>query len=337
MLLERTLERAVEAPGTDGIFTSILASEGEASDGHILSIRGLQTYPELPMLFGHYSSEQIPLVGTIRKPTKSFKAPAVVRVEGQININGDGVLSEIRRGLWQLVQDGDLKAMSARAEALKVTPRRNLGKDHPAFIDETKIDGNDARRFGQFIERSKMIEGSLVAIGADPKALIGRADEAGNDAVKVFFRACSASVESDEKGLGQLGDAFTALRSCIDDVKELGVDDDELAEYLATQQARGYINYHYVAEDGTPQVARVEPGAFRALCGESRDAYKGALALHADYERKLLSASKPAPIKRDAEPSKPIYDEAIRSLRKENRDFQEEIASTLRAVTGRLS
>ncbi len=287
-VLERTIRQAVEASSGDGTFTAILASEGEASDGHILSIRGLETRPSMPMLFGHYSSEQIPLMGSIRKPTKTRSdGLSVLRVEGRINLNGDGVLAEVRRGINQLIVDGDLEGMSLRASTTKAEPRRNLSKDHPAFVNAEKLDRDDPKRWGYFISRSAAVEGSIVAIGADPKALIGRADAAGHAAVQTFFRSLSETAGADEQSMGDLGEAFTVLRDSLDDVRDLGVDDHELAEMMNTGNLRESVEYTYTSKAGESLVCRIPRQAYDALRSESLDAYRGAIALHADFERKL--------------------------------------------------
>lgn len=292
MLIERASKGAVEGSQGDGVFSAVMATEGEASDGHIISIRGIETSPQVPMLFGHYSSEQIPLVGSLRKPTKSYRDVPTLRQQGHINLNGDGILSEFRRGLNQLVEDGDLNAVSIRIDVLKTTPRRNLAKDHHAFVDAAKVDREDPRMYGQFIERSAQKEGSLVAIGADPKALIGRADAASNEHVKFLFRALSESTESDGDGLGDLGDAFTALRQSLDDVRELGVDDGELADYLSGDTSRAYTTFSFTDDNGESQSVRIRRDVYDALIGESQSAYRGAVALLSEIERERFSKVK---------------------------------------------
>jgi hypothetical protein len=47
-----------------GEFPMIAATEGEASDGHILSIDGLDMPARQPMLFGHQSTPDIPSLGS---------------------------------------------------------------------------------------------------------------------------------------------------------------------------------------------------------------------------------------------------------------------------------
>ncbi len=99
-VISRAIERAVKPLDSDGRINVPLATEGEADDGHIFSIRGMKVEPRTPMLFGHWSSDQIPLLGSWTNPTKRrVDGVPTLRVDGQINLNGDGVLSEIRRGL----------------------------------------------------------------------------------------------------------------------------------------------------------------------------------------------------------------------------------------------
>ena len=49
--------------GSPGSFRAILATDGEADDGHILSIPGMRVPDSMPMLFRHASTIEIPTLG----------------------------------------------------------------------------------------------------------------------------------------------------------------------------------------------------------------------------------------------------------------------------------
>ncbi len=143
--LERTIkvERADDT-AKSGRFSAILASEGEASDGHILSIAGMRVPDSMPLLFRHTSSEEIPALGRVEKPEK-VKVGGVpsLRVEPQIDMGGgdsSDPLAAVRRGIAHMVGSGTLDAMSVRWDEIpsKVIARRNLPSDHFAFVDVQK-------------------------------------------------------------------------------------------------------------------------------------------------------------------------------------------------------
>lgn len=158
-----------------GVFRAILATGGEASDSHILSIKGMSVPDSMPMLFRHNSTVEIPTLGRIVSPVKSgSESTAVLRVTGKFDLEGEDTdpLLAIRRGFASLVQQETLDAMSVRWDPVfgKFVPRTSLQKSHFAFAEP-----EGPNSFGMFFEESKAREGSIVAIGADPDALMGRA------------------------------------------------------------------------------------------------------------------------------------------------------------------
>lgn len=169
-----------------GSFPMVLATEGEASDGHILSIKGGSVPERMPLLFGHRSEPQIPSLGSVTGGSKGSKGGvAVLRATGTINLNGDDPLAATRRGIAQLVADGDLHAVSIRWDGTKATRRTQLPKSHKFHVSES--DETEAR-WGMLFEEWNAREGSIVAIGADPAALIGRAQASDDELEQLFFR-----------------------------------------------------------------------------------------------------------------------------------------------------
>lgn len=172
------IERAASG-GVPGEFRAALATNGEASDGHILSIAGMRVPDSMPMLFRHQSTIEIPALGRIVDPQKSRDGNAeVLRVTGRFDLEGEAgdPLLAIRRGFASMVSQGTLDAMSVRWDPVfgKFVPRSSLPEDHFAHKPRG-TEGPGA--FGMFFEESIAQEGSIVAIGADPNALMGRAKE----------------------------------------------------------------------------------------------------------------------------------------------------------------
>lgn len=183
---------------TLGEFRAILATSGEASDDHILSISGMEVPDSMPMLFRHNSTVEIPVLGRIVKPVKSGSgSSAVVRVTGEFDLEGDtnDPLLAIRRGFASLVQQTSLDAMSVRWDSVfgKFVSRTSLPKDHFAFAEP---DGPHS--FGMFFEESVAREGSIVAIGADPSALMGRAKDSKSVFEEAYWLVLAGRVNSRE-------------------------------------------------------------------------------------------------------------------------------------------
>ena len=141
---------------------------------------------------------------------------------------------------------------------------------------------DDPRRRGVFVEKSELMEGSIVWKGKDPAALIGRADQATNDHVRTFFRSMA---DPDTGGGSEIARGFAAVRSSLDDLKDLGVDDQELADYIAGNSPGSYVNYDFTDADGNAHRERLRREVFDAVFGESRSAYRSVIALYADLER----------------------------------------------------
>ena len=239
----RSLEASIirEGEGSEssmGTFPAVLASDGEASDGHILHIPGNHTPPRMPMLFGHTSDAMAPAMGSITKPVKGKSADGknrVLRTINVINMEGDGQMADIRRNVARLVHDGDLNAMSVRWVPLEVIRRIDLPKNHFAYVDGETEPRDSEKYWGYFHKKSRSQEGSIVAIGADPLALKGRADDMGDRAGAVFFRALAHSIETGERadGMAEIGTAFNVLTEALAGVRKAGLTDDDVAMLLA--------------------------------------------------------------------------------------------------------
>lgn len=184
-------EARIGSIGEDGRFAMTLATEGEASDGDILSIQGAQVPERMPLLLSHWN-DPTATAGSVVEPSKELKSdPARLRAVGQIELDGEGSLADVRRDVAHMIARGHIDAVSVRWDEVdggKPPVRRvNLSSDHPAYVDGTDESVPWRKRYGMFWEDWRAMEGSIVAIGADPQALIGRS-EATEGSVSAFWR-----------------------------------------------------------------------------------------------------------------------------------------------------
>lgn len=181
-----TLERAEIDPNT-GEFPMILATDGEASDGDILSIEGMQ-FPERAPLQNAHINEARSTLGSITRFRRDLKStPKKLRAMGQIEMAGEGPQADIRRDIAFMIGRQHIKGVSVRWEPIEWIRRTNLPSDHPAFVDAEK-ETDWRKRYGLFFKKSRVLEGSIAPVQADPQSMIGRADETEGE-VAAFWRS----------------------------------------------------------------------------------------------------------------------------------------------------
>lgn len=157
----------------DGTFPVTLFSDGEASDGHILNIAGGRLPKRMPLFIGHFADPEFQL-GSLTSPTKEKRGGLnVTRHVAQIEQDGAGAAAERRADLLIMVEKGHARSMSGRwdAEQKDVVRRTELPESHPAHVSP---DEKGRKRFGLYFKRWVAMEGSLVGLGADPAAQVGR-------------------------------------------------------------------------------------------------------------------------------------------------------------------
>jgi hypothetical protein len=115
-------------------------------------------------------------------------SPPVLRATGNIEMSGP--LADARRDLAHMISEGHVDAVSIRWDEVpgKSIARVNLPKEHPYFVDGETERGE--KRYGIYFEEWVAREGSIVALGADRDALIGRAEETGG----TFYRALADDI-----------------------------------------------------------------------------------------------------------------------------------------------
>jgi hypothetical protein len=251
----------------------------------------------MPMLFRHTSSEEIPALGRITNPKKvTIDGVKSLRITGVFDMGSGGSddpLAAIRRGMAHMVHAGTLDAMSVRWDDIpgKATPRRNLPSDHFAHVDLSKNPDHPGA-WGWFFEKSVAREGSIVAIGADPTALMGRSTETDDPLEQTFWAALARSVEANTDGMGDIVAGFDAMQDVIVDLRESGCNDVDIVNAigsLAGLHEQDLIPCHY----GNGKTFYVPREAWTVLRAEKSAEYWAALHLAAESPEVVLEEASP--------------------------------------------
>lgn len=159
-----------------GEFPMVLATDGEATDGDILSIEGAVLPERAPLLISHQNDPRA-TAGTVSRFRRDLTgSPKKLRARGAIELGGDGALAEIRRDVAYMIAQGHVTGVSVRWEPIEFVRRTELPKEHPAYVNgETEKDWR--KRHGYYHKKWRVQEGSIVAVQADQAAVIGRAQE----------------------------------------------------------------------------------------------------------------------------------------------------------------
>ena len=200
-----TVERSDEF----ATFSGVMATEGEASDGHILSIKGARLPNALPLQADHANSVfgNLGRMSDFQKETKA--KPPVLRGMGRIRLTGEGAQRDVRLDVVDAIETGDVTGLSIRWEDIRSTRRINLPSDHPAFVDSDK-EKDWRKRFGMFFHEWEALEESVVAIPADRAAQIGRAENAALEGVQAFWRGLVEGLDEREETEAR----FEAMETC---------------------------------------------------------------------------------------------------------------------------
>jgi len=190
-----------------GEFDMTLASEGEASDGHILNVRGIEFPDRLPLQVDHARSVVANLGNVTNIRTEKRDGVAVVRGVGQIRLTGDGEALAARRDLVDGIASGDISGVSLTWDSVEHAERRLLPKSHPAAVSKDEPDAR--KRFGLYFQKSRAIEQSIVAIPADRRAVIGRAEAAPDDLSRAMWHSlCERLDDAPKSREGEIIDAL---------------------------------------------------------------------------------------------------------------------------------
>jgi len=218
-------ERLVEierAAGTQpGVVKGVLATDGEASDGHILNIEGLEADVPKPLLFGHNAYDPW---GNLGSWTEFSKTKHALKGSAQIELNGVGANAEMRNDVAHMVAQGHIRMFSVRWSPLVPPIRRTeLDSTHPAFVDSAKE--KDWRKlYGMWFEKASVDEGSIVTLGADPKAILGRMRDSQGHARSVWRDQLEETLRSVPAG-NEYYEPLFALKENAGRLRALGVND----------------------------------------------------------------------------------------------------------------
>jgi hypothetical protein len=212
----------------EGHFAMTLATEGEASDGDILSIRGGVIPDQMPLLISH-ANHPTEVAGSITQMQKYLKeSPARLRAVGKIDLGGSGEQADIRRDIHHMILQGHITGVSVRWDQVdggkQPVRRTELPKDHRAHVRDDEP--SPRKRMGMFWPEWRAIEGSVVALGADSQALIGRANETEGH-VREFWRSLASEIEVFDLA-PDIAAALWALRLHAQECRELGANASDL-------------------------------------------------------------------------------------------------------------
>lgn len=191
-LLMASVERAEDVNLQTGEFPMILATDGEATDGDILSIEGAKFAKAVPLQMSHINDPTATL-GTIRALRRDLQShPKKLRATGQIETEGEGPLADIRRDVLFMMSRGHVRGISVRWDPIEFTRRVNLPEDHPAYVNEAESSWQ--KRYGYFHKNWRVLEGSVVAVQADPASMVGRAEETDGAVSDFWMRMAESTV-----------------------------------------------------------------------------------------------------------------------------------------------
>lgn len=188
----------------------VLASSGEASDGHILSIRGGTVPEQMPLLISHENDPRSHLGSIVDAKKSTDGGLEVLRATGVIEMGGSGAVADVRRDVAHMIASGHLRGVSISWEPTAFVERTSLSADHPAYVSPN--DPDLRKRWGLFVSKWRALEGSVVSVGADPAALIGRSNETTGD-VAAFWR--SMAIATSESGRSVPIEEHEAVRAAL--------------------------------------------------------------------------------------------------------------------------
>ena len=216
----RTIEFDREEASKNGTIAGTIATDGEASDGDILSIEGAELSVPMPLLFGHNTYDSEDHVGSWTELSKDLTSkPKRIRGVASIELEGVGAKAESRQDLAHMIDSGHVRGLSIRWTPIdRPIARVNLSVDHPAFVD-SETETNPAKRWGFFFPTWRALEGSIVPLGSDAEALIGRMGDTNGQTRAFWRRAVEELLRAGtippalEEPIGRIAAAVSELRA----------------------------------------------------------------------------------------------------------------------------
>lgn len=222
-MFDRTIqfERKALDTGNTGQVSGVLATDGEASDGHILNMAGGELRTGLPLLFNHD-----PYDGNLGSWVSFDEGKHAIRGTAQIEMDGIGDRSEWRKDVAHMVGKGHIGAFSIRWDESSPPMRRtDLDPKHPAYVDKDH-EQNLMKLYGLYFDDWRMIEGSVVSTPADEAALIGRMRSAGHGARQHWVRVIERMAGCTPTPEGEPNPIIEAFRSInLDELERIELSD----------------------------------------------------------------------------------------------------------------
>lgn len=200
-----------------GEFSMVFASEGEAADGHVLSIRGFEQPSEpIPLLLSHRVLDAQAVMGSVIETRADLEhSPALLHGRAMIETGGEGPNAEIRRDVDYMVGRGHLQQVSVGwKETQPPTPRTQLQRSHPHFVDARRAWG--PRRRGLHFGGWRAAEVSFVGVGSDQLGRIAQRAEETDGPVRSYWEELARDGAHEE-----LRDAVERCRSAGFGVEDL--------------------------------------------------------------------------------------------------------------------
>ena len=221
-----------------GEFDMVMATEGEASDGHIISIAGLDFPDSIPLQLDH-SRSVLANLGTVSRMRRDrVDGVPALRGVGQIRLTGEGEALEARRDLVDAISSGHVRGTSLTWDSVRHRERRDLPKDHPARVGPKESDFK--KKYGLFFEKSRTIEQSIVGIPADREALIGRSSEATAEISRSMWDGMIERIDGTESRESEIIRALEESVERLEAAREAGeesLSDEEPDDTLTVNQA----------------------------------------------------------------------------------------------------
>jgi hypothetical protein len=246
----------------------------------------------------------------------------------------------VRRGIAELVNAGDLPAVSIRWSGEGV-PRSGLPEGHPHRVT---ADAGGPSRFGMLFETSRSLEVSVVAIGADPKALSGRSQSATDRYERTFFRVL-AEMQRDDMEMSALAPALHAVNEMQSQLTNAGIDYAGLIRLMDAEDSEPLVRISY----GDDRSAWVPEGVVEKLTRQSNEMMREAFELACNRVDARASMREPVetptPVEVETLPAIPSVETQARKAKEGTvnalspRQFAEglrqELARTVYKKTGR--
>jgi len=251
----------------DNVISGHLATNGEASDGHILNIRGGKLPKSPPLLFGHDDYTGRSNLGSwtsLKKEVAGDKlGQQILSGRAKVEVKaGEGEQLAFRKDVLAMVQANHIRQFSIRwAHDSDPVLRTSLSSEHPAYLDEDKARGS--QRWGLYFDKWRMLEGSVVTLGADPEAIIGRMRNASSTSNRRSWGRGLADMVKAGETPPELQPLIDDLSTVLECLRDMGVVDfDVLLRILRSDVDPSTL---LPVEDGEGRRLLLPEWAFKAI------------------------------------------------------------------------